>query len=763
MPKHTNSLAGSTSPYLLQHASNPVAWYPWGDEAFAAARDRDVPIFLSIGYSTCYWCHVMERESFESEAIASVMNDRFVCIKLDREERPDVDDLYMTATQAMTGRGGWPMSVFLEPASLKPYYCGTYFPPTPRQGMPSFEQVLVGMSEAWVNRRADVGSQAARLAEAVEEQLVARDQPVVIGTEHVQQAVGTLLKIADMQHGGFAHAPKFPQPAYIDFLLDVRDASDEPTRQAIDAVVRLTLDQMLIGGIHDHVGGGFHRYSVDAHWTVPHFEKMLYDNGQLAATYARAAAIYGVEDYRRVATRTCDFVLREMTDDAGGFLSAQDAEVNSREGLNYLWTAEQVCGALPPDEAEFAVEVFGLDAGANFRDPHHPDDPPSSVLRLSELPRERAGRLDRVCATLLRRRATREPPGTDDKVLAAWNGIMIRGLADTAALTGETRYLDAAERSAAFLRTSMLNADGELLRSFRDGRAHTPAFLDDYANVIVGLVALARAQEQLGRDSGPTLDLAERLAEQSCRLFVDRESNAMFDTRADANDLFVRGRSTYDGALPSAVATMLNAWLDLSGLRPNREIQEMAVRSLVAHSAAIHDSPIATIHSTRALFRMVRDGVPLADAFDRVGAEVRESIETQSIQPVEIYTDTDRVAVREETPAELSLRVRVAPGYHIIAADPGASGEGLIPLRVAIVGGAGVNVYADYPEGTAMQLPGLEGGALVHEGELDLTLALEAVGAPSGRHLLVVTFQACSETECLPPQTLELDVAIDTS
>ncbi|MEL6797226.1 MAG: thioredoxin domain-containing protein, partial [Planctomycetota bacterium] len=373
MPEHTNRLIHSTSPYLLQHAHNPVDWYPWGDEAFAAARQRGVPIFLSIGYSTCYWCHVMERESFESEATAAVMNERFVCVKLDREERPDVDDVYMTATQAMTGRGGWPMSVFLEPESLKPYYCGTYFPPTPRHGMPSFEQLLIGMSDAWAERSDDVVLQANRLGEAVAEQLVSRDQPVMIGAEQVQQAVGTLLKIADMQHGGFAGAPKFPQPAYIDFLLEVRDASDEPTRQAIDRVVTLTLDQMIMGGIHDHVGGGFHRYSVDAFWTVPHFEKMLYDNGQLAATYARAARIYGNADYRRAATRTCDYIIREMTSPDGGFFSAQDAEVDSREGLNYLWTPDEVRAVLSAADADFAIERFGLDAGTNFQDPHHAD------------------------------------------------------------------------------------------------------------------------------------------------------------------------------------------------------------------------------------------------------------------------------------------------------------------------------------------------------------------------------------------------------
>jgi uncharacterized protein YyaL (SSP411 family) len=761
VPEHTNRLVHSTSPYLLQHAHNPVDWYPWGEEAFEAARERDVPIFLSIGYSTCYWCHVMERDSFESEAMAAVMNERFVCIKLDREERPDVDDVYMAATQAMTGRGGWPMSVFLEPEALKPYYCGTYFPPSPRHSLPSFEQVLVGMSEAWKTQRQDVAVQAERLAQAVEEQLVSRDRPVVIGAEQVQQAVGTLLKIADMQNGGFASAPKFPQPSYIDFLLDVRDASDEATRQAIDRVVTLALDHMLMGGIHDHVGGGFHRYSVDAHWTVPHFEKMLYDNGQLAATYARAASVFGVPDYQRAAERTCDYVLREMTAPSGGFFSAQDAEVDHREGLNYLWTSEQISVALPADDAAFALDRFGLDAGTNFQDPHHPDDPPANVLRLASLPGGDGERLDRIAAVLLDVRSTRKQPGTDDKVLAAWNGIMLRGLAETAILTGESRYLEAAERAAAFVRAQMFDADAGLRRSWRDGAAHTPAFLDDYANLTAGLAALVRAQSAFGRDAEATAEFATELAAIASRHFMDENTGALFDTRSGASELFVRGRTTYDGAMPSAAATMINAWLDLVELGIETACADEAMRSLVAHSAAIHSSPIATVCSTRAVFRSLRLGLPLDAALKAAGAEQRETEQAETPQPVEVYTDADRVAVSAETPAELALLVRVQPGYHIVAAEAGEAGDGLIPFRVAIVGGTGVRVYADYPEGLPLAVPGIDEPVRVLEGETELTLALECEGERTGRPVLVITFQACSDTECLPPRTIELDVAID--
>ncbi len=307
---HTNRLARQTSPYLLQHAHNPVDWWPWGEEAFEEARRRNVPIFLSIGYSTCYWCHVMERESFEDETTAKVMNERFVCIKVDREERPDVDDLYMAATQALTGRGGWPMSVWLEPESLKPFYAGTYFPPEPRHGMPAFTDLLVGISEAWTNQQDEVVAQANSLAEAVTHQLQHNESPVIIGEDQISEAVSGLVGIFDQRFGGFGGAPKFPQPTYIEFLLTIRGSADADTKKVIDTAVRTTLDAMLVGGIRDHVGGGFHRYSVDQSWTVPHFEKMLYDQGQLLSVYAKAAAVYSDAEYQRTATEIAEYLAR---------------------------------------------------------------------------------------------------------------------------------------------------------------------------------------------------------------------------------------------------------------------------------------------------------------------------------------------------------------------------------------------------------------------------------------------------------------------
>ncbi|MCA9298712.1 MAG: thioredoxin domain-containing protein, partial [Phycisphaerales bacterium] len=334
--------------------------------------------------------HVMERESFESDAIAALMNERFVCVKVDREERPDVDDIYMTATQIMTGRGGWPMSAFLEPEGRRPFFCGTYFPPRPHTGMPSFPQVLEHLSDAWRSSRNDVLAQATEVASAVQEALGPSGGSGPVPTSVVADAVQGVLQSFDRVNGGFGGAPKFPQPAFLSFLLTVRPLLDATTIAACDQVVRTTLDRMLAGGIHDQIGGGFHRYAVDAHWIVPHFEKMLYDNAQLAEVYARAAALYDDAEYRRVARRTIHAMRTEMRDDGGGFHSAEDAEVDHREGLNYLWTPDEVRDLLG-DEAPFATSIYGLDAGPNFRDPHHPGDEPRNVLRL-------AGRLDRTAA-----------------------------------------------------------------------------------------------------------------------------------------------------------------------------------------------------------------------------------------------------------------------------------------------------------------------------------------------------------------------------
>lgn len=784
-----NRLARESSPYLLQHAHNPVDWWPWSPDAFAEARRRNVPIFLSIGYSTCYWCHVMERESFEDDATARVMNERFVSIKLDREERPDLDDIYMAATQVLTGHGGWPMSVFLEPTSLKPFWAGTYYPPQPRHGLPSFTQVLTGMSDAYRDKRAEVMEQADKLGQAVREHLAGAGEPASIGMAEVSGAVGALLKLFDRTDGGFGRAPKFPQPVYLDLLLDAqRSAGDDATRAAVDHALKFTLYRMAIGGMFDQIGGGFHRYSVDAHWTVPHFEKMLYDNAMLLGVYADAAGTYNDGFYARVVARTVGYTLREMVIagdgsgvTSGGFATAQDAEVDGREGKNYVWTRDEVIRAIGDDDGAFACAVYGLDAGPNFKDPHHPSEPAVNVLRLEDRPERVAermdmelgafiARLDAVNERLLNTRATRKQPGLDDKIIAGWNGLMIAGLARAGGV--DRRALDAARRAANFIVEHMVADDGTLHRIAKIGRdgavsVKHPAPLEDYAFVIHGLTTLALRSD---KDRAPATTAARALAARAMDLFGDRVRGGYFDTAADAADLFVRARSTYDGAIPSATSVMINALLDLHELTGDRSFVDQAVGTLASISAAVSDSPVSTANSTRALLRMLVSGL-VDDPRDAASSHRSNQGGEQPLHtPIEVYADAERVNIKENEPADVMLKVRVLPGYHVVSPlspifEAGKDAPALVPFHVHIIGGSGIRVYADYPAGTPLATGAVEGLAGVNgiDGEFDMRLAIERdPDQPwSGNPLIAITFQACTDTACEQPRTLELDVAID--
>lgn len=764
-----NRLEHETSPYLLQHANNPVHWFPWGPEAFAQARRRDVPILLSVGYATCYWCHVMERESFENETLAAKLNASFVAIKVDREERPDVDEIYMAATQIMTGQGGWPMNCFLEPQHLRPFWCGTYFPDTPRHGIPSFAQVLEGMNDAWTGTRPQVTEQAEHIAAAVREQLAEKRTPVPVADAQVQQAVEQLMRLFDPTNGGFGAAPKFPQPAYAAFLLSARDhIDDRPTREAVDHAVRHTLDRIAVGGMHDQVGGGFHRYSVDATWTVPHFEKMLYDNAQLALVYAEAGRVFDDAYYRRTVRTTLDYVLREMTDPASpglaGFFSAQDAEVDHREGLNYIWTADEFAPVLG-QEADWAAKVYTVDLGPNFQDPHHPDEPARSVLRLKDRPDRLAqsqglttdaflDRLDRVNTKLLATRNTRKQPITDDKVLASWNGLMIQALVAGSTLLDEHRYLAAAVAAARFIVGQMHDSDGNLLRTYRARKAHTPAFLEDHAAMIRALLALHRAAP--GADGFDAAAAATDLARRAHAAFAD-DTGAYFDTREDQADLFIRPRSTYDGAMPSGLSMMLHALIDLHELEPAANYARRAAALLASISADLARSPVAAIHSTDALLRMLAStDDALHDQIDRTAAAATPPQEPPS--PVRVFVDVEEVTVTPETPAVVKVRLDIADAYHIVAARPGPGGTDLIPLRAGLTRGGGVAVYADYPEGEAYG-----DDIRVHHGQVELTIAIEhapGIGAGAGEPTLGITLQACTDTECLQPRTIPLGVRI---
>jgi len=786
-PKHTNALINETSPYLLQHAHNPVDWHPWGDEAFAEARERNIPVFLSIGYSTCYWCHVMERESFENEAIAKIMNERFVCIKVDREERPDIDEIYMAATTIFTGSGGWPMSVFLEPNSRKPFYAGTYFPPEPAYGRPSFPQLLEGLSDAWKNQHDQVIEQAESIANAVIQQVAAaHKQPVAVGQAQLSAATSALLQRFDQTNGGFGGSPKFPQPVYLDYLLDFREFTDDDTRKAIDKAAKKTLDAMAIGGINDQIGGGFHRYAVDEFWTVPHFEKMLYDNAQLAALYARAATIYNDPFYARTAARTLDYCLREMTTQtepgSTGFYSAQDAEVDGKEGLNYLWTKSEIESILGKgsDESNLALDLYSLNSGPNFQDPHHPEEPKRNVLRMDTRPEPYASmhampigafyaQLDSINAKLLAERTKRKQPRLDDKVLVAWNGLLIAALVDAGQALDEPKYIEAAQHAADFILEHMQDQDGQLLRAYRANVAKVPAVLEDYAMLIAGLIKLH--QSPLVRNQ-TSLETITTLADQAHELFAD-ESGAYYDTRANQPDLFVRTRSFHDGAVPSAIGVMLNNLVDLADLTAADESQSAiykarAAKLLNAASPALAASPVSSINSARALIHMLEHEEDYAklSAFkpSATGSSGGVNQPKPISPPVKVLVSTDTITVADDQPASFKIALEIDEGYHIVAAEPGDSEAAklLLPLRVGLIQGQGIAIYADYPKGTPYGLDSV-GTFNINKDRIEFEVAIEkapGVGPTPGAPIIGVSFQACDDSTCQAPQTVELDIEI---
>lgn len=784
---HTNRLAEQTSPYLLQHAHNPVNWYPWGPEAFAEAKRRQVPILVSVGYSTCYWCHVMERESFENETTAKIMNDRFVCIKVDREERPDVDDIYMAAVQLMTGSGGWPMNVWLTPPSadgtdpgLKPFYAGTYFPPEPKYGRPSFTQVCENLSEAWKTQNPQVLEQADRVTQAVREHLTADSESVRLDGRTVGMAVDGLLRMHDATHGGFGDAPKFPQPVYPMLLLEVMDQIEpEAQREKATDAVRKTLDAMALGGVYDQVGGGFHRYSTDAEWLVPHFEKMLYDNGQLATLYAKNYRKNKDEFDARIAKDICNYVLREMTLADGRFTSAQDAEVDSKEGLNYLWQASDLDvlverEALTKDDAAFVLRVLGMAGGPNFQDPHHPEEPRRIILNMpqrhdalmAELSMDRSAfdeQLTHVRKVMLTERMTRKQPGLDDKVIVSWNALMIAGLANTAGATLERRYYDAAAQAARSILSTMRADDGGLLRTSRGDSVGTiPAFFEDYAFMVHALVALDIAATTFNDQQSAWRAQAVALSNEAKTRFGDGPLQAMmYDTLPGQSDLLVRQRSTRDGAVPSAISIWINAHIDLFELSGERQHLEYAIACLGAISKEIEANPMACVNSVRALHRLLEHDGSLPD---KLGAEpITKPVDS----PVAIHAAVERIAVPKTGAARLPIRIEIEDvQFHINAAriDPKLEELGMQPLTVSLVGGTGYTLELAFPKGKDFEGP-LIGDDFpplqVYQGAIEGAIVVSRTDeAITGRPRIALTYQVCSESVCFNPMTVELDVEL---
>ncbi|GAA1285561.1 thioredoxin domain-containing protein [Streptomyces aureus] len=566
-----NRLAHETSPYLLQHADNPVDWWPWSADAFEEARRRGVPVLLSVGYSSCHWCHVMAHESFEDEATAALMNDRFVSIKVDREERPDVDAVYMEAVQAATGQGGWPMTVFLTPEA-EPFYFGTYFPPEPRHGMASFPQILEGVAQAWVERKDEVAEVAAKIVGDLAGRELPYGDTEIPGEGELAQALLGLTREYDATNGGFGGAPKFPPSMVIEFLLRhyARTGAEGALQMADD-----TCERMARGGIYDQLGGGFARYSVDREWVVPHFEKMLYDNALLCRAYAHLWRATGSETARRVALETADFMVRELRTNEGGFASALDADSEDAEGRHvegafYVWTPEQLREVLGEADAELAAQYFGVTQQGTFEEG-------ASVLQLPQQEVEvDAARIEDVRRRLFAARAERPAPGRDDKIVAAWNGLAIAALAETGAYFDRPDLVQAALAAADLLVRLHMDARARIARTSKDGRAGANAgVLEDYADVAEGFLALASVTGE-----GVWLEFAGFLLDHVLDQFTDAESGALYDTAADAEQLIRRPQDPTDNATPSgwsAAAGALLSYATQTGSEPHRTAAERAL------------------------------------------------------------------------------------------------------------------------------------------------------------------------------------------
>ena len=584
----TNRLAHETSPYLLQHAENPVDWYPWSAEALDRARREDRPIFLSIGYSACHWCHVMEHESFEDPRIAALLNEHFVSIKVDREERPDLDQIYMNAVQALTGRGGWPMSVFLT-GDLEPFYGGTYWPPTARMGMPGFDQVLAAVSNAWRERRDEVRHSAGQLTERLRSIGQMSGAAGDLNTELLDHAVAQLERVFDHRWGGFGGAPKFPHPMDLSLLL--RYASRTGHRGAIEVVTH-TLDRMAAGGIYDHLGGGFHRYSVDERWLVPHFEKMLYDNALLAGCYVEAFQATGRADYARVARETLDYVLREMTDREGGFYSTQDADSEGEEGRFYVWTPGEIEAVLGADAAALFCRVYDVSEGGNFEGRNVLNLPKTlaqcaAILNRDE--QELTAQLAAARARLLEHRGGRVAPALDDKVLVSWNALAIDALARAGTALAEPRYLEAAVRAADFIARALARPDGRLLHTWRRGEARLDAYLDDYAYLANALVTLYEAMYD-----ERWLDRALDLAETMLAHFADGQEGGFYFTADDHEQLIMRQKDVQDASVPSGNSMAATALLRLARLTGRSDLERAAEGTLRSLAQLMRSAPSAT-------------------------------------------------------------------------------------------------------------------------------------------------------------------------
>ena len=722
--KWTNRLVHETSPYLLLHAHNPVDWYPWSDDALARAKKENKLIFLSVGYSTCYWCHVMERKVFSNPEIAKMMNKDFINIKIDREERPDLDEIYMTATQLLTQRGGWPNSVFLTP-NLKPFYAGTYFPPTDMPGRPGFPTILDAVHEAWVTREAEVIESANQISDTIE-MATSRGFTALtakpLNRSLITGALDYLRTAYSHAYGGFGNAPKFPSSANLELLLSEYERTPDAS---LLKMVTYTLDMMAYGGMYDQIGGGFHRYSVDAKWLVPHFEKMLYDNAQLAKVYLRAYQLTQEPRYRRIAEEIFGFVFREMTAPEGGFYSALDAETDAEEGKYYVWTADEIQKILGTKEAKPFGDVYGVQKGPNFEGKNILYVPEGTAaedaLRSVASAREK----------LLAARAKREYPLLDTKIIVNWNGLMIEALAYGYQVLGEKRYLTAASKATRFILNTMRKPDGELWHTYTAGITKQNAYLDDYAFFVKGLLGLYRAtgEEQW-------LDLARVLTDTMIQLFWDDKNGGFYYTRADAKHLIVRTKKPYDSAIPSGNAVTVE---NLIGL--GKDYRNYAEKTLRTFADSMSQAPSSFMYILFALNQYLT---------------LEEGLGSDTTP---LVTATAQVKSKKDEILSIELHLKIAAGWHINANPAGQAN--LIPTTLEVDTDTPVEIVdVAYPKGKSAHFEFSDGSLNVYEGNLTIPLTLTLKPNPTSQKntqiTLKLTYQPCNERECLLPQTLDI-------
>ncbi len=724
-----NRLSGELSPYLRLHAHNPVDWYPWGEEALAKARREDKPIFLSVGYSSCYWCHVMERLVFSDPDIAHLMNQFFVNIKVDREERPDIDKIYMTATQLMTGHGGWPNSVFLTP-DLKPFFAGTYFPPEDSHGRPGFPRVIQALHVAWQEKRQELEKQADQISQSIARIHTTRAVSEKVEGDPIGKAIDHIENRFDPVNGGLGTAPKFPPDHALNLLLTAY--RQNPRAKYLD-MVEQTLNHMALGGIHDHLGGGFHRYATDAQWRVPHFEKMLYNQALLTHNFLSAYQITNKTVYRIAAEEILNFVLREMTDPKGGFYSALDAETEAEEGAYYTWTEQDIRQTLKKD-ADFFLSCYALapmpegstgviyktdtDSALSVR---HQIDATTLRTRLSSLKEK-----------LLNARSQRTRPLLDDKIITAWNGLMIGAYARAYEVLGHPEYSKVAQKAADFIHNNLRNADSDLYRIYREGQRKGEAYQEDYAFLINGLLHLHRATR-----SARYLQDALSLSERMHTAFWDTIDGGYFLTQSQ-NEMIVRTKSFYDSALPSGNAVALHGLWELRTLTQNPLYAQRALALINSFASLAENTPGALLHFIH--------GTMMASS--PIAMLAPDSLVTASATA--FPSDSANIL-------KVNVRLNIASGWHIQASNP--TDDYLIPTHLSLDTDIAEITQIDYPPAEDLQFPFAERAIAVYADSLNVPLTLSFKTRPQNLSL-ILTYQACDSTRCLSPQTQRIAVNI---